>query len=65
MSGLIKPVWPLVGFVMGLVVILVISGLGLADAISAELVDAATVGAGFITLIMLFAAIKMFSGGGK
>ena len=50
---------------MGLVVILVIAGLGLADAISTELRDAATVGAGFITLIMLFAAIKMFSGGSK
>lgn len=53
----------MVGFVLGLVVILVISGLSLADAISTDLATAATTGAGFLTLIMLFAAIKMFSGG--
>jgi hypothetical protein len=48
---------------MGLVVILVIAGLGLANAISVELTEAATTGAGFLTLVMLFAAIKMFSSG--
>jgi hypothetical protein len=63
LSGIIKPVWPLIGFVMGLVVILVIAGLGLANAISVELTEAATTGAGFLTLVMLFAAIKMFSSG--
>ena len=60
-GGIIAPVWPLIGFVMGLVVILVISGLALANTISTELAAAATTGAGFLTLVMLFAAIKMFS----
>lgn len=51
----------MIGFVLGLVVILVISGLSLADSISADLAAAATTGAGFLTLVMLFAAIRMFS----
>lgn len=53
----------MVGFVLGLVVILVISGLTVANAISTDLSDAVVVGAGFLSLIMLFGAIKMFSGG--
>lgn len=61
-SAIAKPIWPMVGFVLGLVVILVISGLTLAADISADLAAAATTGAGFLTLIMLFGAIKMFSG---
>lgn len=67
MSGIAKPIWPIVGFVLGLVVVLVISTLTLADSISADLSAAATTGAGFLTLIMLFAAINMFGrgGGGK
>jgi hypothetical protein len=49
----------IVGFVLALVVLIIIAGLPLADAISTELVAAAVLGAGFIVLLMLFTVINM------
>lgn len=54
-----KAMGPLLGFVFALIVILVISGLSLANAISADLASAVSIGVGFIGLAMLVAVTKI------
>jgi hypothetical protein len=58
-GGMLKPIYPLLGVALGIIVILVLSGLTIADAVSGELSTAATVIAGFLSLVALIAVIKI------
>jgi hypothetical protein len=57
-SGMLKPVYGLLGFALGLVVIIILASLDIASSISTDLTTAATTAAGFLVLIALLAAIK-------
>ncbi len=57
-GSLLRPIWPLLGMAVGLVVVVVLSTLSIADAISTDLADAATAAAGFLSIIALLAGIK-------
>jgi hypothetical protein len=58
-SGMLKPIYPLLGVALGIIVILVLSGLSVATQVSTELVSAATAIAGFLSLVALLAVIKI------
>jgi hypothetical protein len=56
---MLKPIYPLLGVALGIIVILVLSGLSVATQVSTELVSAATAIAGFLSLVALLAVIKI------
>ncbi len=58
-SDMLKPIYPLLGVALGIIVIIVIAGLSLASSVSGEMITAATTIAGFLSLVALIAVIKV------